>query len=48
MGRYPFWKDQQIAFESMRASESERELTQLRRKLQNVKCPKCGHVFSLE
>ena len=47
-GQYPFWKDQEIAHYSSEANQKQRELDEAKRKLKNVKCPKCGHVFDIE
>jgi len=46
--RYPFWKDQEIASLSSEAYQKQRELDETKRKLKNVKCPNCGHVFDIE
>ena len=47
-GQYPFWKDREIAHASSEAMRYQHELTELKNKLKNIKCPKCGHVFSVE
>jgi uncharacterized OB-fold protein len=47
-GQYPFWKDREIAHYSSEARQKEHELDEVKRKLKNVKCPKCGHVFDIE
>ena len=47
-GQYPFWKDQEVAHARSEAMQSYRELQEIKQKLKNVKCPKCGHVFDVE
>jgi uncharacterized OB-fold protein len=46
--QYPFWKDREIGLATSEARECQRELEQLKKKLENVKCPKCGHVFTVK
>jgi len=46
--QYPFWKDREIAAEASQKWAYQRELQEAKKKLKNVKCPKCGHVFDIE
>ena len=43
--QYPFWKDREIAERTAEADRYFKELEELKKKLKNVKCPNCGHVF---
>ena len=47
-GQYPFWKDREIAHHSNEASRKQHELEEIKKKLKNVKCPECGHIFDIE
>jgi uncharacterized OB-fold protein len=46
--QYPFWKDRDAAIARSEAMQCYRELQEIKKKLKNVKCPKCGHVFDVE
>jgi len=46
--QYPFWKDREIAYRTSEIWRYQRELEETKKKLKNVKCPKCGHVFDIE
>jgi len=50
MGRsqYPFWKDREITYETSEKWRYEQELEETTKKLRNIKCPKCGHVFNVQ
>ena len=47
-GQYPFWKDREVAIARSEATRRYRELQEIKQKLKNVKCPKCGHIFDVE
>jgi len=46
MAQYPFWKDREIAENNSAIWQLERENSELKKKLSNVTCPKCGHIFN--
>jgi hypothetical protein len=46
MAQYPFWKDREIAENNSEILRLERENFELKKKLSNVTCPKCGHKFN--
>jgi len=47
-GQYPFWKDREVAYATSEVMQCRRDLEETRMKLKNIKCPKCGHIFSVE
>jgi uncharacterized OB-fold protein len=46
--QYPFWKDREIEHEASQKWRYLQELEEIKKKLKNVKCPKCGYIFDIE